>query len=217
MVRQEGDQVVVLLAGMLGEEPPTGHAGLLAYAESLPGHEIADVVRSGVPLGEPAKMRYPASVRRHYEKLDRHLGGFLVIGDALCSFNPVYGQGMTVAALEAQALRELLAAGTDRLAERFFTAAAGLLGAPWTLAVGGDLRFPAVAGRRQPVDGLINRYLDRYRRAASVDPVLAGAFLRVSNLLAPPAALFAPGLVLRGGGGPGGGAPPRRAGGVGVW
>ncbi|MEV6347731.1 squalene monooxygenase [Actinoplanes sp. NPDC051851] len=193
IIRQEGDRIVVLLAGMLGDEPPTDDAGILAFAESLPGTEIADFLRTAEPLDEPVRMRYPASVRYHYERLPRLPEGFLAIGDALCSFNPIYGQGVTVAALEAQVMAGITA--TD--AKRYFAEAARLLRTPWSLAVGGDLRFPEVVGRRGVLDRVLNGYLTRYRAAASVDPALGAAFLRVSNMLAEPTHLLAPGRLLR--------------------
>jgi flavin-dependent dehydrogenase len=142
-------------------------------------------------------MRYPASVRHHYEKLDRYLEGYLVTGDALCSFNPTYGQGMTVAAMEALLLQKLAKKGTEKLPERFFRASPKIIEMAWTLAVGNDLRFPEVAGKRRPMDKLVNAYLDRYRVAAAVDPVLGAAFLRVLNMIDPPTRLMAPSLMYR--------------------
>ncbi|PJE97811.1 squalene monooxygenase [Streptomyces carminius] len=205
LITVEGDRFAVVLAGQYGEEPPTDEAGMLAYAESLAGPDVAEVLRTAEPLDEPARTRYPASVRHHYEKLDRHLGGFLVTGDALCTFNPAYGQGMTAAALEALLLRRLLAEGPGPgpgpdphdLPRRFFRAAAKAVDTPWLLAAGGDLRFPEAEGRRGPADVLLDRYLTRYRAAASVDAALGRTFLRVVHMVEPPTALLAPGRVLR--------------------
>lgn len=194
---QENDRFALVLAGILGEEPPSDEAGMLAFAESLPAPEVVRVLRLATPLDEPAVTRYPASLRYYYEKADKHPDGFLVTGDAVCSFNPVYGQGMTVAALEAAALARLLAEGTARLPARFYAAAAKAINVAWDLAAGGDLRYPQVEGRRPPGSGLINRYLDRYRAAASVDPVLGKTFLQVANLTEPPSRLLAPGHVIR--------------------
>jgi 2-polyprenyl-6-methoxyphenol hydroxylase-like FAD-dependent oxidoreductase len=171
---------------------------MVEFAASLAGHEVAEVVRTATPLTDPAKMRYPRSSRWHYEKLNRYLDGFLVVGDALCNFNPIYGQGMTVAVLEAELLGQLIAGGgLDALPRRFFRAAAKLLTDPWALATGADLRFPQIEGRRRPVDRLLNRYLDRFRAATSVDPALGTAFLKVAAMTAPPASLLAPRLVAR--------------------
>jgi 2-polyprenyl-6-methoxyphenol hydroxylase-like FAD-dependent oxidoreductase len=197
VVSEEGDRFAVILVGLLGEEPPTDQEGMEAYAMSLTGPDVAEVVKSATPLDEAVAMRYPASVRHHYEKVGRYLDGFLVVGDALCSFDPIYGQGMTTAAAEALLLQGLLARGTGDLPRRFFRAAAKILNTPWSLSAGGDLRFPQAEGKRQPLDGLLNGYLDLYRRAASVDPVLGRTFLEVGNMLVPPTRLMSPGHMLR--------------------
>jgi 2-polyprenyl-6-methoxyphenol hydroxylase-like FAD-dependent oxidoreductase len=118
------------------------------------------------------------------------------MGDALCRLNPVYAQGMTVAALQALALRaELRAAprgGWPRVAARFSRAAGKLVSAAWAVSARADLRFPEVAGRRGPGDRLVDAYLTRLRAAASVDPALGAAFLRVVNMIDPPARLLSP-------------------------
>jgi hypothetical protein len=143
-------------------------------------------------------MRFPTSVRRRYERLRRFPDGYLVVADGLCSFNPIYGQGITVAALEALLLRRLLATGgTRRLAPRFFRGAARLIDAPWSIAVGNDLRFAEVEGRRGLRVRFVNAYVHRLHLAATADPALGAAFLRVLNLVDPPTTLLAPGVALR--------------------
>lgn len=197
VIRQENDQFAVLLAGLLGEEPPTDDAGMADFALSLAGHEVADVLRSATPVDDAVKMRYPASTLRHFDKLDLFLDGLLVVGDALCGFNPIYGQGMTVAVLEAEILQSLLTERRDRLPQRFFPNVAAMLADPWALASGGDLRFPEVEGERGPQDEAINHYLEQFRAAAAIDPVLGAAFLRVANMKAPVTWLFSSELTER--------------------
>jgi 2-polyprenyl-6-methoxyphenol hydroxylase-like FAD-dependent oxidoreductase len=197
MLAQEGDRFGLVLAGILGEEPPLHPEGYLSYARSLDSPDIAEIVTNARPLDDPVLMRFPANVRRRYERLREFPDRYLPFGDALCSFNPTYGQGMTVAALEALLLRRLLVDGQHRLARRFFRGAAKIINIPWALAVGGDLRFPAVEGRRPPMNRLVNGYLARYHAAAAHDPLLGTAFLRVANLIDPLPFLFAPGLVRR--------------------
>ncbi|MFJ7306075.1 FAD-dependent oxidoreductase [Streptomyces sp. NPDC099088] len=197
VVAEEEDRYAVVLFGLLGEEPPIDDEGMLAYAEGLAGPEAAQILRSAAPIGQAVRMRYPASVRRHYEKVHRYLDGFVVVGDALCSFNPTYGQGMTVAALQALELRKLLAAGTHNLPKRYFRQSARTVGDAWSMAAGGDLRFPSAMGKRRPADRVLQGYLSAYRYAASMDPVLGTRFVRVANLVDRPSRLLSPGAMLR--------------------
>jgi hypothetical protein len=140
---------------------------------------------------------FSASLRRHYEELSRFPAGFLVFGDALCSFNPVYGQGMTVACVEALALRDCLAAGTREIAKRFFRAACQIIDIPWQIAVGSDLQHPHVEGMRTTQVRFVNWYIAKLYRAAQDDAVLATRFLEVANLMRQPAALLDPRIAFR--------------------
>ena len=196
-VRVEGDRWATILYGLLGEEPPTDEAGMRAFADSLPVADPGRLMREAEPLGDAVKMRYPESVRWHFDRQRRHPSGFLVAGDALCSFNPTYGQGMSVAAMQAMVLRGLASSAPDDLPRRFFQAAAQTIEGAWAMAAGSDLRFPEIAGRRGVTDRLLGSYLDRYRLAASADPVLARKFLRVTNMLDPATALLSPAAVLK--------------------
>jgi 2-polyprenyl-6-methoxyphenol hydroxylase-like FAD-dependent oxidoreductase len=206
---REDGQIAVALSGVLGEEPPTDDRGMVEFAESLAAPQIGSLVRDASPVSDAVKMRFPASTRRRYERLRRFPAGYLVVADALCSFNPIYGQGMTVAALEALLLRRLLAGGGDDLARRFLKGAARIIDAPWSIAVGTDLRFPEVPGRRSARVRFVNAYVHRLHAAATTDPVLGAAFLRVLNLIDPPTKLLAPGILLRVLRGPRGGSDAR--------
>ncbi|MDQ4074728.1 MAG: monooxygenase [Chloroflexota bacterium] len=194
---QEGDAWIVTLNGYVGEKPPTDEQNFLAYARSLPAPDIYEVIREAEPLSEVISGTFPASQRRYYEKLARFPEGLLVVGDALCSFNPIYGQGMTVAVLEALALRACLAGGPERLAQRFFKQASKLVDIPWSISVGSDLRFPEVEGKRSPAVQFINWYISKLHVAARHDPAVALAFHRVVNLMAPPPSMLRPGIALR--------------------
>ncbi|MEW2383563.1 FAD-dependent oxidoreductase [Micromonospora sp. NPDC047707] len=200
------------LTGVLGDEPPTDRDGFLAYAQSLPVPDVIDAVRDAEFLDEPVSFRFPASVRRRYERLPRVPDGLLVVGDALCTFNPVYGQGMTVAALEALLLRRHLAATAAPRPGRFFADVARLLDAPWEVAAGGDLAHPGAEGRRGLMVRIANTYLARVQAAATRDARVTEAFLRVAGLVDPPQAIMRPSVmwrVLRRGGRPA--APARGA------
>jgi hypothetical protein len=139
----------------------------------------------------------PANLRRHYERLARFPKGYLVFSDALCSFNPVYGQGMTVAAQEAALLRECLEAGDADLSRRFFAGASAVIDTPWDIAVGNDLRHPNVQGPRSSKVRFVNWYIGKLHMAARHDAKLAAAFLEVANLEAPPTRLLQPDIVMR--------------------
>jgi hypothetical protein len=127
----------------------------------------------------------------------RFPAGYLVVGDAVCSFNPIYGQGMSVAAMEATALDAVLTGGLDGLARRFYARARKILDIPWTIATGEDLRFDQVEGARPPGFHLVNAYLERVHAVASEDPEVCRRFFNVLNLLAPPTSLMRPRVLWR--------------------
>ena len=121
----------------------------------------------------------------------------LAIGDAISSFNPVYGQGMSVAALEAVALRQTLAAGKDRLSQRYFKASGKIVDVAWDLAIGSDLSLPEVEGKRPILTRLSNAWSEHILKAAEHDPYVAEVFGSVTDLLAPPTVLMRPRFVWR--------------------
>ena len=193
----EGERWVVTLVGMMGDYPPTDERGWVTFAASLPVSAVHELVTTARPLTEIVSYRFPANQRRLYERMKRFPSGYLVIGDAVCSFNPIYGQGMSVAAAEAQALSESLADGVDGLSRRFYTRVRKIVDIPWTIATGEDLRFPQVKGPRPPGFALVSRYLERVHAVASEDPVVCRKFFDVLNLLAPPPSLMSPGVAWR--------------------
>ncbi|MGH3912327.1 MAG: FAD-dependent oxidoreductase, partial [Pseudonocardiaceae bacterium] len=196
MQLQEHGTAIVTLGGYLGRHAPTDPAGFLAFAAGMPA-EVHEAIHDAEPLGDPVRQTFPTSVRHRYEHLRRFPDGLLVLGDAMCSFNPIYGQGMSVAALESLALRECLGVGAHRLAPRFFRAAGKIVDGAWDITVTGDLRVPGVQGRRTLRRRLINLCLSRVHPAAAIDPIVAAAFLRVQNLLDPPRRLLRPAIALR--------------------
>lgn len=197
LLSQGSERWILTVAGYLGACAPLEQAGLLAYVRALPMPEIYELIKDAEPLGEPVAHKIPSNLRRRYERLARFPQGYLVFGDALCSFNPVYAQGMSVAALEATALGACLEQGEARLAERFFARAAAIIDTPWSTAVGNDLRFPEIAGPRTAMTRFINWYVGKLHRAAHHDAAVSVAFLRVVNLLEPPPSILRPGIVWR--------------------
>lgn len=194
---QLGDGVCVLsLTGILGDYPPTDEEGFLEFARTLPVPDIYRAVRDAPALEDPVSFRFPASVRRRYERLTRFPDGLLVLGDAFCSFNPVYGQGMSVASQEVLKLRDMLRGGDVR-PRKFFHTIAKVVNVPWDISAGGDLAFPGVEGRRAAKDNLANAYMARLQYAATKDPRVTDAFMRVAGLIDRPEALFKPTTLTR--------------------
>jgi 2-polyprenyl-6-methoxyphenol hydroxylase-like FAD-dependent oxidoreductase len=193
LVAQENQQWLVTPSGYSTEHhPPTDEDGYLEFIGTLAPPDVLAAIRDAEPLGDIVTHGFPANQRRRYEHLKRFPDGLLVIGDAISNFNPLYGQGMSVAALEAIALRRCLERGERRLARRFFRSAAKIVDQAWELAVGGDLGLPEVEGNRSLMLHLSNAYLERLLRVAEHDPVVATAFNDVCDLLSPPTAVMRP-------------------------
>ncbi|MFI6422878.1 FAD-dependent oxidoreductase [Streptomyces sp. NPDC050842] len=190
-------QVQLSLTGILGDHPPADLDGFLAYTKSLPVPDVYEAVRRATPTLDSGTHKFPASIRRHYERLTRFPANYLVMGDAVCSFNPVYGQGMTVAALEALVLRSQLRSGAPVDFRRFFHAVGTAVDAPWEFSAGADLGYRGVEGRRTPKIRLANAYVNRLHHAATHDAELTSAFIRAAGLIDPPAALMRPRTLLR--------------------
>jgi 2-polyprenyl-6-methoxyphenol hydroxylase-like FAD-dependent oxidoreductase len=197
MLAVEGERWIVTLAGILGESAPPDLEGFIEFSRSLNAPDCYDIIKTAEPLGEANQYKYPASQRRHFEKLARFPEGFLIFGDAICSFNPIYGQGMTTAAIEAVELDKCLRKGRTDLARRFFRQVNRLLDSPWSISAGSDLAYPEVEGKRVLATRLVGKYLDRFFKASRNDNELNVAFQRVTNLIEPPTSLFRPNIVMR--------------------
>jgi hypothetical protein len=147
-----------------------------------------------------ASYRFPSSQRRHYEKAPRLLAGFITLGDAACSFDPIYGQGMACAALQAAALGEAvreLGLRSEELPRRFHREAASIIDNPWVIAVGADFLHPKTVGPKARGTDLANRYVLRVIKGTHTSVALAKTFNLVLNLAAPPSSLARPSVVAR--------------------
>ena len=193
----EGGRTMLTLVGRLGDYPPIDPDGFAGFAATLPAPDVAEAIQGAEPLDSPVPARFPASVRRRYERLRRFPAGLLVTGDAVCRFNPTYAQGMSVAALEALALRRELDHAGEPRADRFFTDIAGEIDAAWAVAVGADLALPGVTGRRTVRTRVMSRYVARLHAAAADDAGLAEAFIRVAGLVDRPERLLRPRVAAR--------------------
>ncbi len=196
----EHDRWLLTFGGMHGDHPTPDVDGLRAFAEGLPVPLFADLLEDQ-PLASPdiARYHFPALRRHRYDKLKASPEGLLAVGDAVASFNPVYGQGMSVAALEALLLHHTLAehGSEDGLARRFYARSAWLVEDAWNLAAGGDFQFPQTQGDKPPGTDLINRYVHRLQRKAHTDGQLNDAFGRVASMEHRPTSLFRPRVAWR--------------------
>jgi 2-polyprenyl-6-methoxyphenol hydroxylase-like FAD-dependent oxidoreductase len=193
----EGGEWLLTLFGLKGHHPPTQPGGLVEFAKSLPFADIYDAIRDAEPVDHPVSYRFPASRRRRFERLTRFPTGLVVLGDGICSFNPIYGQGMTVAAMEALIMRDHIKRRRPIGARRLRARLAGAIRTPWNMTVAGDLAFPGVQGRRTPVIRAANGYLGRVLAAAAEDATVGAAFVRVSGLVDPPITLLRPRVAVR--------------------
>jgi flavin-dependent dehydrogenase len=199
----EGDRWMVSLAGRLGEYPPADEAGFLEYARNLPDPSLYEAIKEAEPLTPIATYKYAVNRWRHYERMKRLPAGFVILGDAVCSFNPVYGQGMSVAALEAKVLDRCLreqqrqGSGYDLagFSQQFQQAIVKAVKVPWMLATGEDFRYPETVGKRPRGMNLLHWYTRRVNELTASNPMIAGLFNQVLHLLKPPTVLFSPRVV----------------------
>jgi flavin-dependent dehydrogenase len=194
LARLEDDVWMLTLFGLLGDHPPKDREGFDAFARSLRFPDLHDAVAAAEPIDGPSAYRFQANVRRRYERMQQFPQGFVVVGDAICSLNPIYGQGMTVAALHALALRDHLTPDPGR---RILRELARVTDGPWEMAIGADLAVPGVDGRRSARRRIAGAYVNRLQAAAEHDPRLARAFIRVTGLVDRPDAILHPAIALR--------------------
>jgi 2-polyprenyl-6-methoxyphenol hydroxylase-like FAD-dependent oxidoreductase len=198
----EGGRWLVSLVGGDGDYPPTDEAGFLAFARSLRSPALYEAIAGAEPLTPITGQRATGNRLRHYDRLGRSPDGVVAVGDAVCAFNPVYGQGMTAAALGAEVLDRWLregpshrGPGRSRLFQRHLARATA---AAWQLSAGADYRFRSTEG---PPPGRVARlkggYIAAVMRASTRQPWARRRLAEVLHLLRPPAALFGPGVLAR--------------------
>ena len=196
----EGGRWIVTVAGVAGHYPPSDEAGFTAALAGLRSPIIAHAVALAEPLSPVYSNRAMANRFRHYERWPVRLDGFLAIGDSVCAFNPVYGQGMTTAAVAARILADCLdrvGPTSPALPRAFFRAQGRFLGEPWSLATGADFRFAGTKGRRPALSAIFNRYTEALFNATADDAEVRRLVFEVINMLRPPADFFAPAVLGR--------------------
>lgn len=195
----EGDRRQVQVHGVHGDEPPRDAAEFREFASTLQITEVAELLDTHEVRSEDIDYYpFPSNRRRYYETLDRFPDGLLVVGDAIASYNPIYGQGMSVAALHALVLHHTLADdGLGTLALQFFDEAEPIIDTAWLMAVGADFQFSQTTGPKPRGTDLMGWYLSRLTRKAHDDEELSERFLRVIMMEKPPTTLFRPGVLWR--------------------
>jgi 2-polyprenyl-6-methoxyphenol hydroxylase-like FAD-dependent oxidoreductase len=181
----EHDTWIFTLTRVADNEPPTDLAGMIRMATQFAPPALLRALKRGEPIGEISVFRYPGATWRRYDQMGRFPAGFLVFGDAICSTNPIYGQGMTVAALEATALQDCLAEGSGDLARRFFAAAAEQIGPMWASNQFNDLYMDS-GGPDHEASREMLEFREAVLSAAASSPALTEKLYRSMNLVDPP-------------------------------
>ena len=197
----EGDRWILSLGGWGGDHAPTDEAGFLEFARQLPTPSVYETILKLDPISEIYAFKIPSNSRRYYERLKKFPEGFLVLGDAVCSFNPVYAQGMTSAFKQARAmdqeLKRFSGGALNGLWRRCFRSFGQIVDDPWLMVLAEDLRIPETIGKRTWQTRLLAAYTERVHRVSHSDSVVYGALLRVINLVQSPMSLFHPRILLR--------------------
>lgn len=206
IIPMEGDRWHVTLIGINKDYPPTDEEGFMAFARSLPSPELYDAIKDAEPLSPIWGYREAENRLYHYHTLPHYLDNFVVLGDAVYAFNPVYGQGMTVASMAAQELGETLRAqlatgkGLTGLAGTFQQRLAKQIAFPWEIATGEDMRWSACEGGKaptNPIQILVQKYIAQVLLTTNRDPYVLDVFIRLQNMIESPAVLFKPGVMMR--------------------
>jgi 2-polyprenyl-6-methoxyphenol hydroxylase-like FAD-dependent oxidoreductase len=203
LLPMEDDRWIVTLAGRHGDRPPGDLPGFIAYAETLRCPTIHRAIRHARPLGDVVRYGFPASAHRRYDRLEAFPGGLLPLGDAVCRFNPVYGQGMSVAAQEACALRRFLTARAnerdplDGLAAAFLAETDALIETPWAQAAIPDFIHPETRGERPANFEQTLRFGLALTKLMARDPAVHRLAAEVQNLLKPRSVYFEPEFMQR--------------------
>ncbi len=202
----EGDRWLVTLGGGDRDYPPADETGFVEFARTLPTPLIYDAIKDAKPLTSISSYRGTENRLRHYELLPRYPENLIIIGHAVCAFNPIYGQGMTVAALDAQMLDECLKKQHQRhpegdltgFARQFQQKLAKLHTIPWTFAISQDSRYRGSKGAKPNLGTrLIIEYMELVLKALVDDAKVCQAFLEVLHMIKPPVILFYPRIAVK--------------------
>jgi 2-polyprenyl-6-methoxyphenol hydroxylase-like FAD-dependent oxidoreductase len=194
----EGGRWLVTLAGFSKDYPPLEEAEFMEFARSLGVPEFAQAVAAAEPLSQAVGFRRTTNRWRRYDEMRHWPEGFVAIGDAVCAFNPYYGQGMSVAALSALALGEAMTTGPqEERCARFQRRLAEIIARPWLMATTEECRYPGTQGAARGFKTRLNLWFtDRLLTRAAHDPKVRNAFLSVAQLVEPSSILMRPAVLL---------------------
>jgi 2-polyprenyl-6-methoxyphenol hydroxylase-like FAD-dependent oxidoreductase len=193
----EGDRWLVTLFEYGGETPPAELSEFRTFARTLVAEDIGELLAGATALDDGAVFAFPAACLRRFDKLRVLPDGYLCLGDSLCHLNPSYGQGITSAVLQAEALAKALTPGRRSLPQRYYKLAVKAASQPFNLSWSADLDLPSVVAPPNPTPAPIRAYLKRAMRVARHDPAVALAMRRIIGLVDPPLALLRPSIAFR--------------------
>lgn len=202
----EGNRWILTLTGVARDYPPTDEAEFLNFAQSLRSPIIYETIKDAKPLSPIYAYKRTENCLRHYEKLSKLPEGFAVIGDAVCAFNPVYGQGMTTAALGALTLDECLTEQLSQhpdgnligLSQRFQKQLHKVITVPWMITTGEDLRWSTTEGAKPSlINKIMQRYMEQVLVLQTTSPHIHRVFSEVMHMVKPPTALFQPSILMQ--------------------
>jgi 2-polyprenyl-6-methoxyphenol hydroxylase-like FAD-dependent oxidoreductase len=193
----EGHRWIVTLGGRFGDYPPKDYEGFIAFTQSLPDPAVYAAIKDAEMVSGIEQFGFPASMWRRYDQLAAFPERLIPVGDTLCSFNPLFGQGMTSAAQQVECLRTMLLGRSGRsdpldgLSHEFLQSAARIVAVPWTQAAEQDFLYPATRGDRPPSDESANRYMAHLVALVQEDIDVQRQLMRVFHLMDHPATLHA--------------------------
>jgi 2-polyprenyl-6-methoxyphenol hydroxylase-like FAD-dependent oxidoreductase len=199
----EGDRCIVTLVSFGSDNLPRNEVEFLDFARSLESPIIYNAIINAQPLSSIFAYRAQGNRLRHYERLSKYINSFVVLGDAVCTFNPVYGQGMTVAALEAITLQKCLQKQCQNdtllnLSKVFQQKLAKVNQSAWALSTSQDYRYPCVKGKPPGYEvKLFNWYIDKIVKLTTYDSEVRLRFFEVMHMLKAPSVLFKPSIILK--------------------
>ena len=198
----EGDNWLLVLAGTGKDYPPTDEEGFLDFVKSIPDHTLHEALQNAQPSSSIYGYRRTENRLRHFEQLARLPAGFVALGDSVCAFNPVRGQGTTVAALGVKAFDESLRRQRHKdlinFPLHFQRKLAKINEFPWQWAKALDYYVPGIEGMQPSrIEKLAYRYIGSIIGLMPMTLSVNKTFTEVSHMIKPPVVLLRPSIVAK--------------------